>query len=100
MPTYYFHCTDGVDFVLDRHGCGVEHDGEVLRLAARAATRLMQRLPAYGDWTSWLVSVHDEDGFLIDTVLFAECQAERPSLRARPSRASSRSQPELTAAQS
>jgi hypothetical protein len=66
MPTHYFHCTDGVDFVLDRHGCEVDNESEVQRLAARAVTRLMQRLPAYRDWTSWLVSVHDEGGFLID----------------------------------
>ena len=59
----------------------------------------MQRLPTYRGWTSWLVSVHDEDGFLIDTVLFTECRAERPSIRARRDRASSaRSRVELTAA--
>jgi hypothetical protein len=99
MPTYYFHCTNGVDFVLDQKGFDAEHEGEVRRWAARAASRLMQRLPTYRGWTSWLVSVHDEDGFLIDTVLFTECRAERPSIRARRDRASSaRSRVELTAA--
>ena len=28
MPTYYFHCTDGSDLVLDRHGCDVEDEDE------------------------------------------------------------------------
>ena len=63
MPAHYFHCTDGFDLVLDRHGCDLEDEGEVRRMAARTAIELMQRLPRYKGWTSWLVSVHDEDGF-------------------------------------
>src|SRR3954471_1102111 len=91
MAIHYFHCTDGSDLVLDRHGCDVEDEDEVRRLAARAATKLMQRLPRYKGWTSWLGSVHDEDGFLTDTVLFKECRAERTKVRAQREPATSRS---------
>lgn len=95
MPAHYFQCTDGFDLVLDRHGCDLEDEGEVRRMAARTAIELMQRLPRYNGWTSWLVSVHDEDGFLIDTVLFTDCRAERANVRVQREPAISRSRTEL-----
>src|SRR4051812_36909760 len=73
MPAHYFHGD-------------LEDEGEVRRMAARTAIELMQRLPRYKGWTSWLVSVHDEDGFLIDTVLFADCRAERANVRVQGKR--------------
>jgi len=98
MPAHYFHCTDGFDLVLDRHGCDLEDEGEVRPMAARTAIELMQRVPRYKGWTPWLVSVHDEDGFLIDTVLFTDCRAERANVRVQREPAISRSRTELCTA--
>ena len=84
--------------VLDRHGCDLEDEDEVRRMAARTAIELMQRLPRYNGWTSWLVNVHDEDGFLIDTVLFTDYRAERANVRVQREPAISRSRTELCTA--
>jgi hypothetical protein len=46
MKRFYFHCSDGLDLVLDREG--IEADGsEVLWWALKAADRLISALPTY-----------------------------------------------------
>ena len=69
MPRFYFHCSDGVDLVLDREGVEIEAS-DVLRWAVRAAERLIRALPSYDDWPAWTVSVHDERGSLVETLPF------------------------------
>jgi uncharacterized protein DUF6894 len=59
MSRFYFHCSDGVDLVLDREGIEIEAS-DVLLSALRAAERLIRALPSYDDWSAWTVSVHDE----------------------------------------
>ena len=61
MSRFYFHCSDGVDLVLDREGVESEAS-DVLWLGMRAAERLITALPSYDDWPTWTVSVHDERG--------------------------------------
>ena len=69
LKRFYFHCSDGLDLVLDRQG--IEADGsEVLWWALKAADRLMSALPTYDGWSAWTVSVHDERGCLVETVPF------------------------------
>ena len=70
MPRYFLHCTDGVDFVLDRVGHEIEAESELMWFAYRAADRLMAELPDYDGWASWLVAVHNESGCLVETVPF------------------------------
>jgi hypothetical protein len=70
MPRYYLHCTDGVDFVLDRVGHEIDVEGELMWFAYRAADRLMGELPGYDGWSNWLVAVHNENGCLVETVSF------------------------------
>src|SRR5215213_11137184 len=69
MPRFYFHCSDGVDLVLDREGVESEAS-DVLWLGMRAAERLITALPSYDDWPAWVVSVHDERGSLVETLPF------------------------------
>jgi len=55
LKRFYFHCSDGLDLVLDREG--IEADGsEVLWWALKAADRLMSALPTYDGWSAWTVS--------------------------------------------
>ena len=69
MSRFYFHCSDGVDLVLDRKGVEIEAS-DVLWSPLRAAARLIRALPSYDDWSAWTVSVHDEQGSLVETVPF------------------------------
>ena len=70
MPRYFLHCTDGVDFVLDKVGHEIDAESELMWLAYRAADRLMAELPDYDGWANWLVAVHNESGCLVETVPF------------------------------
>jgi hypothetical protein len=69
LPRFYFHCSDGSDFVVDREGLEVQ-GSDVLWCALRAAARLMNALPTYDGWSAWTVSVHNERGSLVETVPF------------------------------
>jgi hypothetical protein len=94
MARYYLHCTDGVDFVLDRVGHEIDAESDLMWFASRTADRLMGELPDYDDWTSWLVVVQDERGSQIEVLPFpAEVDnglAEQQSLRIMPSCSPSR----------
>ena len=70
MPRYYLHCTDGVDFVLDRVGHEIDAESELMWFAYRAADRLMGELPEYDGWSSWMVVVQSDDGRQVETVPF------------------------------
>jgi len=48
MSRFYFHCSDGVDLVLDREGIEIEAS-DVLLSALRAAERLIRALPSYDE---------------------------------------------------
>ena len=79
MSRFYFHCSDGVDLVLDREGVEIEAS-DVLGLALRAAARLISALPSYDDWSAWTVSVHDERGSLVETLPFPANTDRRDAL--------------------
>lgn len=70
MPRYYLHCTDGVDFVLDKAGHEIDAESDLVWAAYRAADRLMNELPDYDGWASWLVAIHNDAGCLVETVPF------------------------------
>jgi len=79
MPRFYFHCSDGVDLLLDREGVESEAS-DVLWLGMRAAERLIRALPSYDDWPAWTVSVHDERGSLVETLPFPADTHRRDAL--------------------
>ena len=56
LSRHFFHCSDGVDLVLDREGVEIEAS-DVLWSGMRAAERLIRALPSYDDWSAWTVSV-------------------------------------------
>jgi hypothetical protein len=70
MPKYHFHCTDGTDLVLDREGRTLNNASDLLWQGLRKAAELMQSLRDYDGWSTWLVSVHAEDGCLVETIPF------------------------------
>jgi hypothetical protein len=70
MAKYHFHCTDGADFLLDREGRRLTSDSDLLWHGLRKAAELMQRVPDYDGWASWLVCVHSEHGCLVETIPF------------------------------
>ena len=79
LSRFYFHCSDGVDLVLDREGVEVEAS-DVLWSALRAAALLISALPSYDDWSAWTVSVHDEQGSLVETLPFPANTDRRDAL--------------------
>lgn len=77
MAVHYFHCTDGVDLVLDRTGQDTRSKRERHQRACRVAERIMRAIPPGVDWSTWVVSVQDRRGALVEVVPFPE-----PALRA------------------
>jgi hypothetical protein len=77
MPRFYFHCTDGIDLILDGVGGSARSGAEVRRRAAATARKIMQGLPGYPSWSEWLVSVHDELGGQVAVVSFLDDEEER-----------------------
>lgn len=62
MAIHYFHCSDGVDLILDREGREVSGTRELGRYARDAAEGVMRAVPSYDDWESWAVYVYGERG--------------------------------------
>ena len=46
----------------------------------RAAERLIRALPSYDNWSAWTVSVHDEQGSLVETLPFPANTDRRDAL--------------------
>jgi hypothetical protein len=70
MARYYLHCTDGVDFVLDRVGHEIDAESDLMWFAYRVADRLMSELPEYDGWADWIVVVQNEAGCQVETLPF------------------------------
>ena len=70
MAVHYFHCTDGVDLVLDRAGRNVQTPDDLVESACAAAERIMEALPPELDWSAWVVSVQDGAGRQVAVVPF------------------------------
>lgn len=62
MALHYFHCTDGVDLVLDRQGREASGLRDVHGRARAVAADIMQAVPSYDEWETWAVHVYDERG--------------------------------------
>jgi hypothetical protein len=70
MPRYHMHLTDGVDLMLDRLGAEIADEEQLERAAFGSALALMRSVPRHREWSGWIVAVHDEDGFQVDTLSF------------------------------
>lgn len=70
MAVQYFHCTDGVDLVLDRTGRDIRSKRERSLWASRVAERIMAAIPPGVDWSAWVVSIQDRRGALVEVVPF------------------------------
>ena len=62
MAVHYFHCTNGIDMVIDETGQETSSPGEMSSKARAVAGALMRAVPAYHEWWNWSVHVYDEIG--------------------------------------
>lgn len=74
MPLHYFHCTNGVDLVLDRRGKRIRPQ-QIPHTAAHVAGSLMSGVPDLIDWSDWLVNVYDSDGSVVAILPFCSTHA-------------------------
>lgn len=74
MAVHYFHCTDGVDLILDRCGREASAPRDLRRRAQMVAGDIMRSVPDYRDWDGWAVHVYDERG-AVDIVPFLDATA-------------------------
>jgi hypothetical protein len=70
MSVHHFHCTDGIDLVLDRTGRSVGSPEDLFGNACLAAESIMDALPPDLDWSGWVVSVQDGGGRQVAVVPF------------------------------
>lgn len=61
MAVHFFHCTDGVDLIVDRTGRDLKR-GEAISRALSVAHDIKLAVPSYGPWSDWAVHVYDERG--------------------------------------
>lgn len=64
MAVHYFHCTNGIDLVIDENGHETGTSDEVSAHARAVAGCLMRTLPGYDEWSNWAVHVYDDFGAL------------------------------------
>jgi hypothetical protein len=62
MAVHYFHCTNGIDMVLDDTGCEISAVDEISSQARAVANGLMRAVPGYNEWWNWSVHVYDAFG--------------------------------------
>ena len=62
MAIHYFHCTNGIDMVIDETGRETSGSAEMSSHAWAVAAALMRAVPAYDEWWNWSVHVYDEIG--------------------------------------
>lgn len=62
MALHYFHCTDGVDLVLDRQGREARGREDLKARARAVAEEIMRAVPSYDAWERWDVHVYDSRG--------------------------------------
>jgi apolipoprotein N-acyltransferase len=62
MAMHYFHCTNGIDLVIDQKGQEIAAVDEMSAQARAVATELMRAVPGYQEWWNWSVHVYDAFG--------------------------------------
>ncbi|WP_438646699.1 DUF6894 family protein [Salinarimonas soli] len=71
MCAYRFHCTNGVDLIVDDTGYVIEPDSDLSDRAVDVAVEVLLRFP-FTDLRAWLVTIQDEDGRQVDVLRFDE----------------------------
>lgn len=79
MAIHYFHCTDGVDLIVDRRGRDARETGEVRDRAREVAGEIMRAVPSYREWDDWAVHVYDHRGE-VEIVSFTAESEDQTSL--------------------
>jgi hypothetical protein len=75
MAVYFFHCTDGYDFVLDERGRATRSRRDLELSAFSVASALMRIAPGSIRWSDWTVSVYDRKGGQVAVIPFPAGQA-------------------------
>jgi hypothetical protein len=71
MSIHYFHCTDGVDLIVDRRGRETRATRDMAQQARLVADEIMHAVPSYDEWSNWAVHVYDARG-QVDIIPFTE----------------------------
>jgi hypothetical protein len=62
MAHYRFHCTNGLECVLDAKGADIRVPDRLPKRAQQVAMEVMRSLEDQTDWSRWHVTVHDLKG--------------------------------------
>lgn len=62
MARYRFHCTNGVECVLDTKGSDIRAFGRLRSRAEQVALDVIRAMEDRTDWSDWRVTVHDLEG--------------------------------------
>ena len=62
MAIHYFHCTDGVDLIVDQSGREACSLAELRGRARMVADEIKRAVPSFHEWQDWAVHVYDDRG--------------------------------------
>ncbi len=62
MAVHYFHCTDGIDLIIDRSGREASGAADLRGRARAVADEIKRAVPEFQDWEDWAVHVYDGRG--------------------------------------
>lgn len=77
MAVHYFHCTDGIDLIVDRTGRDASPSADLIGRARAVADEIRRAVPAYREWEDWAVHVYDERGEVAIVPFDEACQVRR-----------------------
>lgn len=62
MAIHYFHCTDGIDMIVDRRGRPGADGVDLVGRAREVADEIRRAVPGFDAWQDWSVHVYDGRG--------------------------------------
>ncbi|KAA2237647.1 hypothetical protein [Salinarimonas soli] len=71
MCAYRFHCTNGVDLIVDETGYVIGPESDLSDRAADVALEVLLRFP-FTDLSAWLVTIQDGEGRQVEVLSFDE----------------------------
>jgi hypothetical protein len=82
MARYRFHCTNGLECILDTVGTEIRASDRIQSRARQVASDVMSVTAGRADWSDWRVTVHDLEGRRVLLQFFVPCAERHPALAA------------------